>query len=232
MRALLFLLLLTIPILSYSQTGQKNFIDQNYIEIIGKAEMEIVPNIIDLKIIINENDTKGKTSISDLEKSMFDKLTEIGIDLEKDLVVKDLTSNFKFHVILKTDIVLMKEYILTVDKASKAAEVIAQLEKIGISNINIEKLDHSEIDKFRQDVKISAIKAAQTKAKYLANAVNQEIGRALFIEEIDTPLTYNQNSNVMIRGISNIYGSSAKIPNIEFDKIVISSSIGVRFELK
>ncbi|MBK7869291.1 MAG: hypothetical protein IPJ74_00735 [Saprospiraceae bacterium] len=40
----LLLLLLCLPLFSHAQSGVKNFIDQPYIEVTGKAEMEIVPD--------------------------------------------------------------------------------------------------------------------------------------------------------------------------------------------
>jgi uncharacterized protein len=39
-------ILLMISLTGFSQNGEKNFIDQNYIEVTGKAEMDIVPDMI------------------------------------------------------------------------------------------------------------------------------------------------------------------------------------------
>jgi hypothetical protein len=68
-----FILALTILIASstYGQVGEKNFIDQNFIEVVGKYEMEITPDEIFLKIIINEKDIKGKT-LAEIEKSLIE----------------------------------------------------------------------------------------------------------------------------------------------------------------
>jgi uncharacterized protein YggE len=228
----LSVLLLSIAALVYSQTGEKNFIDQNYIEVIGKAEMEIVPDLIDLKIIIDENDIRGNTTVSELEKLMLDKLENIGVDLDKDLAVKDLTSNFKSHLILKTDIILSKEYILTVHDGKTAAGVFLELEKIGVSNISVENLDHSEMERFRKEVKINAVKAAKAKAEYLTGAIGQETGRALYIEELEWPMPYREVSNVTLRRATGSPESMEPVPDIEFDKIKLEYSVKVRFELK
>ncbi|MBL7870333.1 MAG: hypothetical protein JNM78_01885 [Cyclobacteriaceae bacterium] len=45
MRKILILLLFT-PFLTSAQTGDKNFIDQNYIEVTGKSELQITPDLI------------------------------------------------------------------------------------------------------------------------------------------------------------------------------------------
>ena len=239
MKKLISTLLLTITILiGYGQETGKNFIDQNYIEVTGYAERQITPNRIYLKILINEKDIKGQT-LEQIEKSMIAKLQEIGIDVSKDLVIKDFISNFKNYWILKSDILLIKEYQLLVYEAKTAGKVFTELEKLGISNISIDRLDHSEIEKFRQEVKVDAIKSATEKANALTTAINQETGRALYILEHGnninmTGALQGQVAGIMIRGMASksIYGSKAPDPDIEFEKIKLEYNITVRFELK
>jgi len=107
----LFLITLTfLTINSFAQT--KNFIDQNYIEVTGKAELEIVPNEIYLKIILNEKDFKGKESLDQMEKAMVDKLQQIGIDISANLAIKDMISNFSDYWIKPAEINSIKIYQL------------------------------------------------------------------------------------------------------------------------
>jgi uncharacterized protein YggE len=231
-----FSILISFPI--SAQIGEKNFIDQNYIEVIGQAEKEIAPDEIYLKILINEKDVKGKT-LSETEGLMFEKLQQIGIDISKDLAIKDLVSNFHYYWIIKTDILLVKEYQLLVHDAKTAGKVFVELQKLGISNISIDRLDNSKIDDFRRQVKINAIKSAQEKARDLTLAVNQDIGRAIYIMEHEnninmTRALQGKTAGVLIRGLpnSNIYGSRASEPDIEFEKIKLEYYVTVRFELK
>lgn len=219
-----------------AQSGDKNFIDQNYIEVIGKSEMEIIPDMIYLKVLLNEKDTKNKISVPDLEAKMIDKLIGIGIDISKDLLIKDISSNFKYYLLTRNEILLSKEYQILVHDGKTAGQVFLELEKIGISNVSIDHLENSNIVQFRKDVKVNAIKAAKEKAESLTLALNQSIGRALFIQELENNLNIAGNSNsIMIRGVSSkIYGSNAPSPALDFDfeKIKIEYSILCRFELK
>ena len=116
---------------------------------------------------------------------MLSKLKEIGIDINKDLLIKDISSNFKYYWLTKNEILLAKEYQLLVKDGKTASKVFIELENIGISNVSIDKLDNSNIQKYRKEVKIEAIKAAKEKAESLANAIGQNIGRAIFIQELD-----------------------------------------------
>lgn len=235
MKKILLLLILT-PFLANSQTGDKNFIDQNYIEVIGKSEMEISPDLIYIKILVNEKDNKNKLPLADRENQMITKLKEIGIDISKDLLMKDISSNFKYYWLTKNEILLSKEYQLLVRDGKKASKVFIELENIGISNVSIERLDNSNIEKFRRDVKIAAIKAAKDKSEALATAIGQTIGRAIFIQEIENNYinagTVGASSNIIIRGASSIYGSRTQEPEIDFEKIRLEYSIMCRFELK
>ncbi len=235
MRNLILVFFILTSLTSFSQSGEKNFIDLNYIEVVGKSEMEISPDLIYLKVLLNEKDTKNKISVSELEKQMIQKLQEIGIDIEKDLLIKDISSNFKYYLLTKNAILLSKEYQILVRNGKTASQVFLELEQIGISNVSIDKLEHSQIVEFRRQTKLNAIKAAKEKAESLAIAINQNIGRAVYIQEIDNKSGVLRSSNsIMIRGASSIYGSKASSPALDFDfeKISIEYSILCRFELK
>ncbi len=209
----------------------KNFIDQNYIEVTGKGEMEITPDEIYIQIVINESDNKGKESLEMLEKKMLAKLQTIGIDLKKDFSVKDINSNFKNYLLKKTDIFTSKEYQLIVHTAPVAGRVYRELEALGISNLSISNVDHSEIEKFRKEVKIKAIKDAQDKATSLATAIGQTAGRALYIRENESFYPMMAKTNMMmVRGAA--LDESYSEPDIEFEKIKIEYSVQVNFELK
>lgn len=100
MKKFILIILLT-QISMTAQNGQKNFIDQNYIEVIGKIETKIIPNEIYLTIIINEKDKRVNTSVEQQEKIMLKKLNAIGIDLEKQLSVLDFMGNYTKHIFKK-----------------------------------------------------------------------------------------------------------------------------------
>jgi uncharacterized protein len=209
----------------------KNFIDQNYIEVTGKAELEIVPDQIYIQILINETDYKGKESLEILERNMLKKLQEIGIDLKKDFAVKDISSNFKNYWLKKTDIFTSKEYQLIVHTAPVAGRVFRELEALGISNISIIKVDNSEMEKYKKEVKVNAIKIGKENAVSLAEAIGQTIGKALYIRE-NEPFYPMQANTMMIRGKGAAMDESYTEPDLEFEKIKLEYSVQVFFELK
>ena len=234
MKRLIVGLLLSLSVVGFAQIGEKNFIDQNYIEVKGKAELEIIPDMIYLKIILSDKDNKDKQTLPEIEKKMIEKLSEIGIDINKDLSLIDFASNLKSYW-LKSDITLTKQYQLMIHDAKILQKVFFEFQKLGISNVSIERFDHSKIEQYRKDVKVSAIKAAKEKAELLAVTLNQSIGKALYIQEVDNALQrgmYNTSSNVIIRETSFNSIANSTSTEIEFEKIKVESTILVKFELK
>ena len=235
MRNIICIIVSLFALNSFAQMGSKNFIDQNYIEVHGQAEQEITPDQIFLKVVVNEQDSKGKQSLEELEKDMIEKLIDIGIDVKKDLVIRDMASNFKNYWLKNKDIYSMKEYQVECKDARTAGQVFQNLESLGISNISIERIDHSELERFREEVKVAAIKAAKQKAEALAAAIDQSIGKAIYIQELEHQLYRAQASNMQMSAISiKEYSDTEAIPlpDIEFEKIKLEYMIRVSFELK
>lgn len=216
-----------------AQNGEKNFIDKPYIEVSGKAEMEIIPDQIYLNIVINEKDNKGKVVLAQAEKNMIDKLKALGVDTKKDLSVKDMSSNFKNYWLKNSEIMASKEYELLVSNAQTAGRVMQEMEKIGISNVSIARVDHSQIEQYRRTVKVNAVKVAREKATDMAEAISQKAGKAIYIQEIENNFYAQRNlaSNMVmkVRGTEMMEDSS--VPDIEFEKIKLEYQVAVKFEL-
>lgn len=238
-RPLLAVIAIAFPMLAaqnnFAQTGEKNFIDQPYIEVTGTAEMEITPDLIYLDIQISENDSRTKENLANTEGRMKNRLKELGVDFSKDLTVKDLSSNYKDFWLGKTDVVMSKDYQLIVHDAAMLQKILPALKDLGISNIGISRFDHSMIEQFRKEIKINAIKAAKSKAEFLTAAIDQSIGKALYIQEINYgPYLSNltsANANIQFSmKESNDYESYT--PELNLNKIRMEYSIMVRFELK
>lgn len=236
MKNMVIIAIIMASVNSFAQVSGKNFIDQNYIEVTGKAEMEIVPDEIYLKIFVNEKDYKGKHTLEEIEGKMQAKLSALGINVEQDLAVRDMTSNFSSYWQKTKSIHTIREYQLLVHSAKSAGQVFQQLESLGISNISIDRTDHSEMDDFKMQVKLKAIAAAQQKATSLTETIGQNCGRAIYIREVENRVFKAAHelpgaaSNILVKGYANAVHAASDL-EIEFEKIRIDYSIQVRFEL-
>jgi uncharacterized protein YggE len=225
----IFLTFLLISTSSFTQSGQKNFIDQPYIEVNGQAETEIIPNEIYIRIVLNENDKKGRISIEKQENQMIAKLKLCDIDIDKQLSVEDFDGFYKRKFLADNQLTKIKRYQLLVYDGKTLGKVYQELDEIDISNISIIKVGHSEIESLKRDTKLKALKTAKQKAEDYANAINQNIGKALFIQESSN---LSHTSNVLSYGInSKRYASEEAINDLDFKKIIITENVLTRFSL-
>ncbi|HTF29815.1 MAG TPA: SIMPL domain-containing protein [Flavitalea sp.] len=240
-RMRLFIINLATVLLMFSaapaQAQGKNFIDQPYVEVAGYSDTLVTPDLIYLSITLSEKDAKNKTSVEELETKMVETLKQLGIDVEKKLTVSDLLSNYKNYWLKKNDIIKSKSYELEVNTAAMTAQVLGALEDIGISRVDVARLEHSQMKTIENEVRHRAVLDAQTKARSLASALMQQVGPAIHI----TDLSVQNALQGRVSGLDEIivagYGISRKEDkkveeSVSFKKLKVSKSVNVAFILK
>lgn len=212
---------------------EKGFIDQNYIEITGRADREVTPDEIYLRIVIDEKDNKGRSSVEQQERDMIRRLGQLGIDVEKNLVVQDMSSDLKTFLLRRNTIYASKAYQLKVNSAAQLAQVFEQLNAIGISEVNLEKTSISNIRQIRDEIRIEAARNARQSARNLAEALGRTLGNALFIQDYgDAPMAVTYRS-VMVKSVAMEDAAMATgQPELEFRKIRLEQSVLIRFALE
>lgn len=225
--------LLCLPLCMIAQSG-KNFIDQNYIEVTGKAELLVIPDEIYVSIKLTEKN--HKKTIEEQEGLLLTNLKSVGIDTDKELSVANFRGNYERYFFKRNEVEKVKTYQLIVRDGATLSKVFLTLDRLNITNVNIDKVSHSEIDKLRRDIKMKSLKIAKEKARQYAEAIDQEIGKALFIQETNPTINFASN-NIHIRGQGSLnnYRQKAKLPefvNLTFQKISLTATVLTRFELK
>jgi uncharacterized protein YggE len=210
--------------------------EKSYIEVEGSADTLVVPDMIYLKIEIDERmDGKTKIAIEDQEEEMKKTLIANGISLE-DLSLSDANTDI-IQVKWKKQVLSKSNYLLKVTSAKEVAMVFEKLNDIKINNIYIEKVHHSKYNLIVKDIEIKAIKNAKHKADYLLHAIGETTGKSLIIRQNNNPypypmmrtmaapnpMLYDENGNTEIK---------VERLDIQFSKIKISSNIYVKFEVK
>jgi len=126
-------------------------------------------------------------------------------------------------------------YSLIVGNALKAGKVLAALEAEGISNATIEKTEFSQAEELMIVLKSEAVLQAKKNAEHMLAPIDQEVGTAIFISDLNDISNQFQErtQGIQIRAASGIYGNRASEPiMIEFDKIKFSSKVMVRFKIE
>jgi uncharacterized protein YggE len=231
--SILLTLLAILPFCSWSQeplTGK----EIPAIEVVGTGEMEVVPNEIYIAFTLKERyDGKTKIEIENQEKELKKRLIGLGIDMNN-LQLADANSDFIKIKRKKTDVIASKDYLLKVTTTAEIAKVFELLDEIDAFNANIQRVDHSEIEKYRNDVKMLAIKAAKEKATNLLSAIGETIGKPLLIQERETYEEQPFRKNLMMANMVMDQNAPQEeaLPEIGFQKIKLKYSVFARFAIK
>lgn len=225
-------LLALFSILSPAAAQERNFLDRPYLETNSRIDSLVVPDKIYLGIEIREADTKGRTSVEELENRMADKLKALGIDLDKQLTLSDLASNFRDYFLRKTDVQKSKSYTLLVYDGLTAGKVIQALESIGISNIQLQRTEYSKIESLKIALRQKALEKARKQAAAMIETLGQTLGKALYISDLSTDYqqVHGQISGIQVRGFAM---EKADAPlDVAFEKIPVEASVNVKFAIE
>jgi hypothetical protein len=230
MQKLFIVIIILIFTKSFSQN--KNFIDQPFLETEVEIDSLIIPDRIYITITLNESDSKNKKSTEDLETSMNTVFKNLKIDTESDLSLLDFSSDFKKYFLKSQNVIKTKMFSLLVRDAMTAGTVIAELEKVDISNVTIDRTEYSKSNELILDLKTKAILKAKKNAESMTKPLNQKIGKAIHISDLNS-ISYELQGKavgIKIRSASNIYGNKSIEPFIiEFNKIKYSTKVNVKF---
>ncbi len=228
MKKLLLFATILISSITFSQT--KNYLDKPYYKTLASADTLVTPDKIFVNINISESDTKGKISIEQLERKMYNTLKNIGIDTDEKLKVNDMSSNYKKYILKSKDILKEKSFSLEIHDAKTLTKVFVALEEIGISNTSIAKVEYSKQEEMQFLMKQKALQKAKTEAEKLTKSIGQNIGKAIYISSENYVRNYAKgNYRMEMKAVSTM--SNVEPLDVDFKKIKISSTINVIFEL-
>ncbi|MEJ2583885.1 MAG: SIMPL domain-containing protein [Robiginitalea sp.] len=227
------LLLVFALVLQAARSQTKNFIDQPYLETSARVDTLVTPDRIFLEIRLQESDTKGKTSLEALERRMAASLRELDVDLEEQLTVSDLSSDFRKYFLRKQDILKEKIFELLVYDAPTAGRVLYELERIGISNVRLDRTEYSKMDTLKDTLKARAVLRARRQARIMVAAVEQSLGKALFISDSGFTVFNNMKARAGQVMMSADEPESAYVAlPADFDKIRVEAGVQVKFALE
>ena len=184
----------------------------SYIQVNGRSQMEVTPDEFYLSIVINERESKGKITVETQQRQMIDALKKLGVDVEKQLKVANMSSDFY----KKASSLTTAKYQLLLHSAAEVGDVTAALGDLGISNVGIVRVTRSDIDSLKEQVRLDAIRNAKSSAEALAGMTSHaaralgladrgtlEVGKradlALWDIELPAELAYRMGARPLIR---------------------------------
>ena len=179
--------------------------NSRYIEVTGSSETEIIPDEIHFMITIKEywqeefekkskpEDYQTKVPVNEIEHNLMSALKQAGI-APSDIQTKEVGDYWRER---GKDFLISKTFDIKLQNPDQINRIIQTVNTKGIQSMNIGELKNKDLQEYRKQGKIEALKAARQKADYLVAAMGQKLGNVLRIVAVSyTHLTLPTNSLV------------------------------------
>ncbi len=199
------------------------------IQVTGSAETEVTPDIIYFSISLKEYmNGKTKVSISTLEQQLQKAVNAAGI-AKADFTINNLSSyNYLPEKKKNADFLAAKQYRLKLHDLNKINQILDVVDDKGIQSTGIDGYDYSGIENLKNELKLKALKAAQSKATFLLSGIGEKLGGAIDIQEINNePMQQPVYRSMMMKTAT----ADATEPDIDFKKIKLNYQVQAVFEI-
>jgi uncharacterized protein YggE len=201
------------------------------IEVSGTAEREVTPDIINVSVSLQEYlDGKKKVTIDQLENQLENAVKDAGIPKE-DFTVSNVSAwNNTWNKKKTPDFLASKQYAIKFHDLNKYNQILNKIDPKGIQSTNIDSYDYSKIEDLKRELKIKALQAAKEKASYLAGSINDKVGDAISITEVDNG-NYNAPRPMMFKTMAANANAETAESDITFKTIKLSFQVNAVFEI-
>ncbi len=233
------LLILSLCSLSAFSQQAPNQLKIRKIIVNGSSEMEVDPDQIYVNFQLREyhDSRKQKIGIDVIKKEFLEACAKAGVPKESIRVEGMGGHGYDEWFIRKRkkdpDFMATITYVILFANTKGIDDLVPRLNDEAVLNMYISKVSHSRMEDLRKEVKIKATQAARDKAVYMATSINEKVGPALLIEEIDQGVVYPMmmKSNVAMMEMTDStqpYGGETSMP---FEKIKLRFETRCEFEL-
>lgn len=238
MKTIIMSLLVTMASTVFSQETQQPL---RTIEVSGSHELKIEPETIYFNINIEEywaeefegkkwEEFKTKIEVEKIESDLISELKKLGVGMDQ-ITLKQAGNYWRSR---GKDFLINKNLELKLASFKMVNTISNTLKTRGIKSMNVSKLDHSNIEQFKLQVKKEALQNAKTKAEALVAVYGQTLGRAVSILEIDQnmgvrPMVQAQSRAYKMSAESSMNSSSVEYEN--FRQINLKASMRVSFQI-
>ena len=226
-----FILAAAVALLALPAAAQVQEAFPSYIQVNGRAEREIAPDEFYLQIVINERDSKGKVSVESQQRDMIAVLKRLGVNVEKQLKVANLSSEF----FKKNTSVATAKYQLQLGSSAEVGKVWQALDGLGISNVSILKVSHSQLERYKSEVRVEAMRNAKQNAATLAEAIGQTIGKCFYVYDSNNdvmPVFYNNMAVMRSAKAFDAAEAATEEEPLDFKTIKLQYSVQAKFVLE
>ena len=210
--------------------------NSRYIEVTGSSETEIIPDEIHFMITIKEywqeefekkskpEDYQTKVPVNEIEHNLMSALKQAG-SAPSDIQTKEVGDYWRER---GKDFLISKTFDIKLQNPDQINRIIQTVNTKGIQSMNIGELKNKDLQEYRKQGKIEALKAARQKADYLVAAMGQKLGNVLrIVEPEERSFSYFQPQSAMSNVAIPSYDSNPE----NFRTIKLRYQMTARFEI-
>ena len=210
--------------------------NSRYIEVTGSSETEIIPDEIHFMITIKEywqeefekkskpEDYQTKVPVNEIEHNLMSALKQAGI-APSDIQTKEVGDYWRER---GKDFLISKTFDIKLQNPDQINRIIQTVNTKGIQSMNIGELKNKDLQEYRKQGKLEALKAARQKADYLVAAMGQKLGNVLrIVEPEERSFSYFQPQSAMSNVAIPSYDSNPE----NFRTIKLRYQMTARFEI-
>lgn len=207
------------------------------IQVNGSAEMEIIPDQVYVHVLLKEYEKKGqgKVNIEKIKEYFLKQYKATGMHDSLISIVSydgnqgDWMWRKKKR---KDELYASVTYRIKFSNSKQMDELVNRLDDDATQNFQVVSTSHSKLQQFRKELKIEAVKAAKEKAIYLSQAIGENVGEAVTIDEPhEFYQPYSGVSNKMRDAAMSVESAEA-LPEVDFMKIRLKYDVRAVFSLR
>lgn len=226
---LLVLIIAALSVLSCSRKYDKDNKD-SYVEVIGKADKEVDPDIFYLGFTLSERNATKSGNLAAMEQKVLTALQSLGIDVKTDLSVTNMSGYNYYWWRRSRNVEQNKSYELKANNVDLLNKVCDKFDSIGYINYNMIRIEYSKIEELRKEVQQEAVKNARVKAENLLSGEDGKVDKLIYLQEKEPQITYPRYGIQYELAADKSYNQSA--PTVDFKKLKVTYEITARFSIE
>ena len=186
--------------------AEQNTCSERQILVTGRAEIFVKPDRVRMAFGVSEKSKDLKTGSDNIGKVLGKALSFLknsGIQ-DKHIQTSHVSIRPEFHFdgnTRETSLLvyaLSQSFAVTLEEPAKYEEIFRTLLGLGINEVQDVSFSTSESQKHQDEALVAAVKAAEKKARLLADAAGLTLGKAISIQELHQERIFPRISNVML----------------------------------
>lgn len=206
----------------------------NKIEVLGQAEIEVIPDYFEYNIYLQEyyKSENEKVSIEILEKGLLKAIEEIGLGKDK-LTINSVNGNKRYLGENKpSNFLESRNYVLKITSINDINNLLPKLDKMGLVSTSMSKKTNSKKTEYEKELRKKAVNDARQKATSIAESVGKKIGDIILISENNFNGLSLNFEEILLDFNSDKVGYGNFKTDISVEKIKLSYQVKITFQMK